>query len=116
MKYCRFQLSSRPHYGLVETVAGREEITRLLVSAPEVTAVARQLLPYTGRYQADLTAGLDAAVSALARAKPGWWRASPAELTTMADIDAVRRALEDAGVLFLDANHEGPGVRLRQQE
>src|ERR1700704_2793726 len=35
MKYCRFQLSSRPHYGLVETVAGREEITRLLVSAPE---------------------------------------------------------------------------------
>jgi 2-keto-4-pentenoate hydratase/2-oxohepta-3-ene-1,7-dioic acid hydratase in catechol pathway len=35
MKYCRFQLSSRPQYGLVETVAGREEITRLLVNAPE---------------------------------------------------------------------------------
>ena len=35
MKYCRFQLGSRPQYGLVETVAGREEITRLLVNAPE---------------------------------------------------------------------------------
>jgi 2-keto-4-pentenoate hydratase/2-oxohepta-3-ene-1,7-dioic acid hydratase in catechol pathway len=35
MKYCRFQLSARAHYGLVETVAGREEITRVLVNAPE---------------------------------------------------------------------------------
>jgi len=35
MKYCRFQLSGRPQYGLVETVAGREEITRLLVNPPE---------------------------------------------------------------------------------
>ena len=35
MKYCRFQLRGRPQYGLVETVAGREEITRLLVNAPE---------------------------------------------------------------------------------
>jgi 2-keto-4-pentenoate hydratase/2-oxohepta-3-ene-1,7-dioic acid hydratase in catechol pathway len=35
MKYCRFQLSDRPQYGLVETVAGREEITRVLVNAPE---------------------------------------------------------------------------------
>src|SRR6266571_6672112 len=35
MKYCRFQVSGRPQYGLVETLAGREEITRLLVNAPE---------------------------------------------------------------------------------
>src|SRR5882672_1959220 len=35
MKYCRFQLGGRAQYGLVETVAGREEITRLLVNAPE---------------------------------------------------------------------------------
>jgi transcriptional regulator with XRE-family HTH domain len=27
---------------------------------------------------------------------------------------AIRRALEDAGVAFIDATHEGPGVRLRQ--
>jgi 2-keto-4-pentenoate hydratase/2-oxohepta-3-ene-1,7-dioic acid hydratase in catechol pathway len=35
MKYCRFQLDSRSHYGLVESVAGRAEITRLLLASPE---------------------------------------------------------------------------------
>jgi 2-keto-4-pentenoate hydratase/2-oxohepta-3-ene-1,7-dioic acid hydratase in catechol pathway len=35
MKYCRFEFSGRGEYGLVESVAGREEITRLLVKPPE---------------------------------------------------------------------------------
>jgi 2-keto-4-pentenoate hydratase/2-oxohepta-3-ene-1,7-dioic acid hydratase in catechol pathway len=35
MKYCRFQHNGQPHYGLVEDVAGREAITRLLLGAPE---------------------------------------------------------------------------------
>ncbi len=35
MKFCRFQLSGQAHYGLVESVAGREEITRLLLNPPE---------------------------------------------------------------------------------
>ena len=35
MKYCRFLLESHPHYGLVEAVAGREAITRLLLDAPQ---------------------------------------------------------------------------------
>ena len=35
MKYCRFQLSGHAHYGLVESVAGGERITRLLLSPPE---------------------------------------------------------------------------------
>src|SRR5580704_2106403 len=35
MKYCRFHHNGEVHYGLVETVAGREEITRLLVTPPE---------------------------------------------------------------------------------
>jgi 2-keto-4-pentenoate hydratase/2-oxohepta-3-ene-1,7-dioic acid hydratase in catechol pathway len=35
MKYCRFQTNGSAHYGLVESVAGREEITRLLVTPPE---------------------------------------------------------------------------------
>ena len=35
MKYCRFQSDGEDHYGLVESVAGREEITRLLVTPPE---------------------------------------------------------------------------------
>jgi 2-keto-4-pentenoate hydratase/2-oxohepta-3-ene-1,7-dioic acid hydratase in catechol pathway len=35
MKYCRFEFNSQPHYGLVETVAGLETITRLFLSAPQ---------------------------------------------------------------------------------
>ena len=38
MKYCRFHLNGSAHYGLVESVAGNnndEEITRLLLHAPE---------------------------------------------------------------------------------
>ncbi|HEY1264657.1 MAG TPA: fumarylacetoacetate hydrolase family protein [Terriglobales bacterium] len=34
MKYCRFQLNGKPQYGLVETVAGQECITRVLSTAP----------------------------------------------------------------------------------
>jgi 2-keto-4-pentenoate hydratase/2-oxohepta-3-ene-1,7-dioic acid hydratase in catechol pathway len=35
MKYCRFQLNGQAQYGLVESVAGRESIQRILLSAPE---------------------------------------------------------------------------------
>ena len=35
MKYCRFQQNGDEVYGLVESVAGRDEITRLLVTPPE---------------------------------------------------------------------------------
>ena len=35
MKYCRFQSSNGVHYGLVETVARREAITRWIVTPPE---------------------------------------------------------------------------------
>ncbi len=34
MRYCRFLLNGTAHYGLVESVAGRDEITRLLLEAP----------------------------------------------------------------------------------
>jgi 2-keto-4-pentenoate hydratase/2-oxohepta-3-ene-1,7-dioic acid hydratase in catechol pathway len=34
MKYCRFHLNGSAHYGLVESVAGSDEITRLLLQAP----------------------------------------------------------------------------------
>jgi hypothetical protein len=30
-------------------------------------------------------------------------------------IDAIRRALEKAGVIFVDENGEGPGVRLKKR-
>jgi len=38
MKYCRFLLDHGPQYGLVESVAGRDEITRVFSAAPEQAA------------------------------------------------------------------------------
>jgi 2-keto-4-pentenoate hydratase/2-oxohepta-3-ene-1,7-dioic acid hydratase in catechol pathway len=35
MKYCRFALNNSAHYGLVESVAGKDEITRLLSQPPQ---------------------------------------------------------------------------------
>jgi 2-keto-4-pentenoate hydratase/2-oxohepta-3-ene-1,7-dioic acid hydratase in catechol pathway len=35
MKYCRFQLNNESHYGLVEPIAGKESIYRILLTAPE---------------------------------------------------------------------------------
>jgi len=35
MKYCRFQLDSQSHYGLIESIAGTDLITRLFLSAPQ---------------------------------------------------------------------------------
>ncbi|HWY20830.1 MAG TPA: fumarylacetoacetate hydrolase family protein [Candidatus Acidoferrum sp.] len=35
MKYCRFQFNGEAQYGLVESVAGRETILRILLTAPE---------------------------------------------------------------------------------
>lgn len=35
MKFCRFQFDGAARYGLVEVIAGREAITRLLLSPPE---------------------------------------------------------------------------------
>jgi 2-keto-4-pentenoate hydratase/2-oxohepta-3-ene-1,7-dioic acid hydratase in catechol pathway len=35
MKYCRFQLNGQASYGLVEFVAGRETIVRILLTPPE---------------------------------------------------------------------------------
>src|SRR4029077_5669393 len=35
MKYCRFQLNNQPQYGLIESVAGRDTIQRILLTPPE---------------------------------------------------------------------------------
>ena len=35
MKYCRFQFNGQAHYGLVEPVAGRDAIVRILLTPPE---------------------------------------------------------------------------------
>jgi len=38
MKYCRFEHNATAQYGWIETVAGREEITRTLASLPDPTS------------------------------------------------------------------------------
>jgi len=43
MKYCRFQFNGRPEYGLVESVAGQDVITRLLLKPPEGAEDAEDL-------------------------------------------------------------------------
>jgi len=45
MKYCRFQLKGQSNYGLVESVAGVEKITRLLLSSPDTAAGDIEDLP-----------------------------------------------------------------------
>jgi 2-keto-4-pentenoate hydratase/2-oxohepta-3-ene-1,7-dioic acid hydratase in catechol pathway len=45
MKYCRFQLDGLSHYGLVETVAGAETITRLLLAPPDTSTGDMEDLP-----------------------------------------------------------------------
>jgi|SRR5215470_5126353 len=45
MKYCRFQMNGSAQYGLVESVAGRDEITRLLVMSPESSGGSIEDLP-----------------------------------------------------------------------
>jgi 2-keto-4-pentenoate hydratase/2-oxohepta-3-ene-1,7-dioic acid hydratase in catechol pathway len=35
MKYCKFQLNGEAHYGLVESIAGRDSIFRILLTPPE---------------------------------------------------------------------------------
>ena len=37
MKYCRFHLNSAVHYGFVESVAGNDAITRLLLKPPQAS-------------------------------------------------------------------------------
>jgi len=45
MKYCRFQFNGQAAYGLIEPVAGRDEITRLLLKSPEEAEGDKEDLP-----------------------------------------------------------------------
>jgi 2-keto-4-pentenoate hydratase/2-oxohepta-3-ene-1,7-dioic acid hydratase in catechol pathway len=45
MKYCRFSLNNSAHYGLVESVGGSEEITRLLLQSPQASGGDVEGLP-----------------------------------------------------------------------
>ena len=58
MKYCRFQLNDQEHYGLVETLAGQDAITRVLLEAPEsggdVEDVPTKAIPHVSLADAKL--------------------------------------------------------------
>ncbi len=60
--------------------------------------------------QADLAARADVSVETIKRLEA--MRGTVA--AQMATVLAIRRALEAAGVIFIDENGEGPGVRLRK--
>ena len=45
MKYCRFELDGGPGWGLVESVAGKDTITRLLIKPPEEADGSLEDLP-----------------------------------------------------------------------
>jgi len=80
-----------------------------MVTAAQIRA-ARALLGWNGARLAE-TAGVSLQTIRRMESDLGPGRSSAA------NVDAVRRALEKAGVLFLeadDANAVGPGVRLRQ--
>ncbi|TIO37221.1 transcriptional regulator [Mesorhizobium sp.] len=70
-------------------------------------AAARAL---AGIAQADLAASASISVPTLRRMEASEGTASGLPN----NVAAVRRALESAGVIFVDENGEGPGVRLRK--
>lgn len=45
MKYCRFEISGRSNYGLIEPLAGKDTITRTLTTPPEQAAGELEDLP-----------------------------------------------------------------------
>jgi transcriptional regulator with XRE-family HTH domain len=69
---------------------------------------ARALLRWTAE---DLAKKAGVSVATIRRAEP-----TDGELAMIpANAAAVRRALEEAGVIFVPENGEGPGVRLKKQ-
>jgi hypothetical protein len=62
--------------------------------------------------QADLAAGANISIPTLKRME-----ASDGVAVGLANnVAAVRRSLESAGILFIDQNGNGPGVRLRDRQ
>ena len=48
MRYTRFALNGSIHYGLVESVAGRQEITRLLTQLRTIAMATSEVFPAAG--------------------------------------------------------------------
>lgn len=79
----------------------------LTITASQIRA-ARQL---AGVSQADIAEATGLSVPTIKRAE------SERDVVISSDsIAAIRRALEKAGVIFVEENGEGPGVRLRKKK
>jgi 2-keto-4-pentenoate hydratase/2-oxohepta-3-ene-1,7-dioic acid hydratase in catechol pathway len=57
MKYCRFQLNSQAQYGLIESVGGKDQITRTLSTAPHLADDDLEDLPSKKIAPIELNAG-----------------------------------------------------------
>jgi transcriptional regulator with XRE-family HTH domain len=69
---------------------------------------ARALLGWS---QVELSTAAGVSLPTIKRLEPGDGALTGSHQT----IDAIRRALEAAGVIFVPENGEGPGVRLRKE-
>jgi len=78
-----------------------------LISAGQIRA-ARALLRWS---QADLAKAADVSVPTLKR----WEATDDVPSGTVNNLKAVQRALEAAGIEFIDENGGGPGVRLKRR-
>ena len=74
-----------------------------VVASVDLERAARDMLPYTGQRQAELTTRLDNAAALLREATPAWWQANGAKLTTMADVQAALRGLEGDEAALVEA-------------
>jgi DNA-binding XRE family transcriptional regulator len=73
---------------------------------PEQMKAARQLLGWS---QSDLAGHVGV------NTKTVWVFEAGKPKPSVLDLDLVRTALESAGVIFVEENGEGPGVRLRKR-
>ncbi|MFC5505158.1 helix-turn-helix domain-containing protein [Bosea massiliensis] len=77
------------------------------ISTRSQMRAARALLGWS---QLDLASRAGVSLPTIKRLEPGDEVLTGSHQT----IEAIRRALEDAGVIFVAENGEGPGVRLRK--
>ena len=71
--------------------------------ASVLAGAAQALLPQTGPKQAGLTARLDQASGELRQHRPGWWPAAGGQLTTVAELQMVKQALDGSAHSLIEA-------------
>ena len=98
----------RVAYDMVHSISAVESQVRSRALTSAQIRAARSLIRWTAD---ELAAASALSVATIRRAE---LKESETALTTANDL-AIRRALETAGVEFIDENGGGPGVRLRKR-